>query len=436
MSIGEKPALEAGAVPGPGFWLGINYWPRRKAMYWWKSFDPAEVREEFAQIAALGAHLVRFFLLWEDFQPTPDLVDSVQLNNLVRVMDAAAEHGLKAVPTLLVGNMSGVMWLPSWAFSDAPQRTPVLQISGGAYVHRQARSPFDDQGMLHAQDILAEAVAGVTADHPALHSWDLANEIDQVCAPSTPQAAWVWARLLTQSIQSVSGDILVTYGAHPLSLTTRGITVPSVSDSLDYLAMHGYPMYSDVARGPLDTEFVPFVTALTAQLGSMPVMMQEFGLCTAPPGEDSHWIEDTFLGKTKPQFMASEEDAAAYYAAVLDRLWQIGAMGALAWNYADYAPELWDKPPLDRARRERTFGLVRADMSLKPAADVFHRFSQELASGTLEKRLGPYGGERPVLPAYPEQYYEQPATAFAEAYASYLEARETSADAACRLTRS
>ena len=30
------------------FTLGVNYWPRRKAMYWWSNFDAGEVREEFA----------------------------------------------------------------------------------------------------------------------------------------------------------------------------------------------------------------------------------------------------------------------------------------------------------------------------------------------------------------------------------------------------
>ncbi len=28
------------------FILGVNYWPRKKAMYWWSDFDAGEVREE------------------------------------------------------------------------------------------------------------------------------------------------------------------------------------------------------------------------------------------------------------------------------------------------------------------------------------------------------------------------------------------------------
>ena len=41
------------------------------------------------------------------------------------------------------------------------------------------------------------------------------------------------------------------------------------------------------------------------------------------------------------------------------------AAGAYAWCYADYDARLFDRPPLDNAVRERTFGIVRADGSEK-----------------------------------------------------------------------
>ena len=67
-------------TPGLGdrFVLGVNYWPRRKAMYWWSDFDRIEVEEEFDLIASLGFNVVRLFLLWDDWQPGPGSVDPVQ----------------------------------------------------------------------------------------------------------------------------------------------------------------------------------------------------------------------------------------------------------------------------------------------------------------------------------------------------------------------
>jgi hypothetical protein len=40
------------------FLLGVNYWPRRNAIYWRRNFDAGEVREEFALIRELGLSLV------------------------------------------------------------------------------------------------------------------------------------------------------------------------------------------------------------------------------------------------------------------------------------------------------------------------------------------------------------------------------------------
>ena len=71
------------------FTLGVNYWPRKKAMYWWKDFERAEVESEFAEIAALKLQVVRIFLLWEDFQPKSDRVSDRALSDLGTVLDVA-----------------------------------------------------------------------------------------------------------------------------------------------------------------------------------------------------------------------------------------------------------------------------------------------------------------------------------------------------------
>ena len=67
---------------GAPFRVGVNYWPRRKAMGWWKDFDRGEVADEFDVVADLGMSLVRIFLLWEDFQPQPTTVSRAALADL------------------------------------------------------------------------------------------------------------------------------------------------------------------------------------------------------------------------------------------------------------------------------------------------------------------------------------------------------------------
>ena len=82
------------------FVLGVNYWPRRKAMYWWNNFDAGEVREEFSLICELGLNIVRIFLLWDDFQPEPDKVALDAMKHLITVADIAADNGLGLRPDL------------------------------------------------------------------------------------------------------------------------------------------------------------------------------------------------------------------------------------------------------------------------------------------------------------------------------------------------
>jgi hypothetical protein len=187
--------------------------------------------------------------------------------------------------------------------------------------------------------------------------------------------------------------------------------VDDLASIADEDCMHAYPLYSDVARSPLDPELVPFSCALTAALAGSGrrVLMQEFGLCTAPPGSDGITIQDDFLGAPREQYLASEEEAATYYRSVLERLVETGAAGAYAWCYADYDANLWDRPPLDRAVRERTFGLIRGDGSEKPAAQVFRRFRERKSSSLIASVAA--GGAEP--------YYSDPARHFRDLYASW-----------------
>src|SRR3954470_21827114 len=121
------------------FELGVNYWPRRRAMYMWREPDIGEVREEMAQIADIGFDVVRIFALTQDFLPRAGTVDAAILARLLQVVRAAKDAGLKIVPTLVVINMSGRMWWPDWMLT-----------SGGT-----PRDLFADPALLESQVTLA-----------------------------------------------------------------------------------------------------------------------------------------------------------------------------------------------------------------------------------------------------------------------------------------
>ena len=371
-------------------------------MYMWRGLDLGEVREEMSQIASIGFDVVRIFPLTQDFLPRALSVDEGMVARLVDVVQAAKDAGLKVVPTLVVINMSGQMWWPDW----------MLDKSG------RPGDLFSDPVILKSQALLVESCARALGTNDAIRAFDLANEIDDAQRPKSRDAGREWASVLGDTIRRVSPGIPIRIGNHLPSLsTTNNMRVDDLGAITDEDAMHAYPLYSEVARSFLDPELVPFSCALTSALSGRgrPALMQEFGLCTVSPGRVGQTITDDFLGRPTPQYLASEEEAAKYYDEVLDRLAKTGAAGAYAWCYADYNSQLFDRPPFTTAVRERTFGVVRADGSEKPATDVFRRFRKRRDSGELAM-----GRIAEALDVSADEYYRAPSAHFKRLYGRWV----------------
>lgn len=172
------------------FVLGVNYWPRRKAMYWWSQFDAEEVWVEFALIRSLGMSIARIFLLWDDWQPAPDQVSQGCLRQLETACDIAEQHQLKLDVTFFTGHMSGPNWSPRWMLGgNITGGRPV--VSQGARVRDGYRNPFTDSVALSAERLLLRAVVGRLKDHPAIWMWNLGNEPDLFAWPSDAEAGTV-----------------------------------------------------------------------------------------------------------------------------------------------------------------------------------------------------------------------------------------------------
>ena len=363
---------------GDPFILGVNYWPRRKAMYWWSDFDAGEVQEEFAIIRELGMSLVRIFLLWDDWQPAPDQVNMRALADLETVCDIAADLGLQLNITFFTGHMSGPNWAPAWMLHDGGYPAPGVRqlVSRARVTERGYINMFSDERALAAERLLLRTVVGALAGHPGVGLWNLGNEPDLFAWPSDAAAGRAWVREMAGLIRELDPQHPVTCGLHVASLLQdNGLRVDDVFAETDLAVMHGYPMYIDWARDPLDPDFVPYLCALTSALSGKPCLMEEFGGPTEAPGKPSGVWEWTSYGQPRQQFMASEEDFARYLEQTLPRLVEAGALGAMLWCFADYDPALWDRPPCDESWHERHFGLVRPDDTLKPHAEVIRRFA-------------------------------------------------------------
>jgi endo-1,4-beta-mannosidase len=324
---------------------------------------------------------VRVFLTWEDFQPSSGTVDREMLGRLVAVADLAAELGLALMPTLFTGHMSGVNWIPGWALGGSAGDDRFRVVSGVAIAEGGLRNWYSDPAVADAQTLLAAEAAAALAGHEALWAWDLGNENSNCVIAPTAAAGRAWLGRLTSAIRRADESALLTVGLHMEDLEEDRRLGPSdVSASCDFLSMHGYPIYARWANGPTDEQLLPFLARITRWLGAgRDVLFSEFGLPTlrrAGPSERRAEGDATLL--------VDEDAAAAYTARALEALRCAGCLGAMLWCYSDYSAELWESPPLDLARHERTFGLWRVDGSPKPSVAVLEAFigAERCASDT------------------------------------------------------
>jgi len=376
-------------------------------MRWWSDFDPAEVDEDFARVAANGFDSVRFFLLWEAFQPEPDQVDAAMLERLVTVADMAEDAGLSIVPTFFTGHMSGVGWIPGWALGGTERDDRFRVVSGGHVVPDGLRNWYSDPEMVRAQVLLAGETAAALAGHRALWAWDLGNENSNCVVPPDRDAARRWLAETSGAIRSADDAVAVTIGIHMEDLEQdRHLGPAEAAEACDFLTMHGYPIYATWANSGTDEHLVPFLARITRWLsGGANVLFSEFGLPTAARGEAG----------APP--LVGEDDAARYTRQVLDGLRLAGCTGAMLWCYADYDPRTWNDPPLDQAVHERSFGLWRADGSSKPAVDVVAAFAGAA-------RLTP--PDDAWIDIEPDRYWEQPGIELPRLYRRFSAAIDTS----------
>lgn len=371
----------------------------------WRELDLGQVRAEFAHLRDMGFRVVRFFLLTEDFLPAPMTVATDRVEQLVEVARIAREEQIASIPSLITINMSGKLWWPSWMRDE----------------RGEPKGLYTDPSLLRSQALLVRTCAGALAGDSSVRAFDLTNEIDDALRPPSRDAGWLWTTLLAESVRRAAPGVPIQIGAHlPSLMHDNHMRIDELGAVVDEDCMHAYPLYCDAARGFLDPELVPFSCALTANLaatGRAP-LMQEFGICTAPRGSMGLNVSDNFLGRSRPQYLASEEEGARYYEEVLERLVATGAAGAYAWCYGDYHPDLFDRAPFDTAIRERSFGLVRADGSEKPAGAVVRAFASRLGHRELPAVAVPN-----VLDVTADAYYAAPEQHFRRLYERWVSDR-------------
>ncbi|NLB53705.1 MAG: hypothetical protein GX808_12340 [Syntrophomonadaceae bacterium] len=393
------------------FCIGINYWPIKKAMYWWRNFERTEVEQDFTTLASNKFKLVRIFLTWEDFQPQPDLVSKIALENLLWTADCAERNSLQLIPTFFCGHMSGVNWLPYWMIEDKNDNHSRFRIfCQTSYKTGKIKNYYADNELILAQCEQITAVVKMLCDHPGVHSYDLGNEASNLAIPESRKQGRNWLDKMVSAVKNIT-PAPVTFGMHAEDLEEdRNLWPQDAAEFCDYLCMHAYPFYLSWLKDPFDYMIVPFLTIITEWLSQKPVFMQEFGLPTLPVIHPLLPENDRFKMKSP---LWDEKQAALYYEKTLTALCQQKVPAALSWCFADYSPYFWDLPPLKENHHERYFGLFRHDGSPKEAVGV-------IKEGTWQKDSpGINNGQDFLLDIQRDNFYRDPRKNLADMFAAY-----------------
>ncbi len=247
--------------------------------YWTNEWP--KVEQDFREMKALGANVVRIHLQFARFCPDPDIIDEASIERLGRLLALAQQLSLYL-------DLTG---LGCYHKADVPAWYDAL----------------DEPARWKAQAVFWKAIAARCANSPAVFCYDLMNEPvvpggprepgDWLGPPfagkhfvqfitldpsgrKRPDVAHAWVQTMVEAIRSVDRSHLITVGLVDWSLDRPGLTsgfVPSkIAPSLDFLSIHLYP-----ERGKID-DALETLSAFAA--AGKPVVIEEtFPLkCSGP----------------------------------------------------------------------------------------------------------------------------------------------------------
>lgn len=388
------------------FTLGVTYWPRRAGFRWWSAVDRGEVREDLQRIAGLGCAAVRFCLRWEDVQPAPRKINTPALNAFEQALEYAGEAGLRVVAALFPAALGGALHVPRWAANPDPldelmqlthfgeplvvqSATPTPVVYDGAYQTNLARDQFRDSGTIEAQRYLVYEVVGYFGSHPALMAWQLGEGLERIRKPESSQAIHEWyAKLAETAREGYSRARLLGVTSERGLTNTSGPRPEHIASTCDDIAVAADVPLPLPDLKPMDLDALEFLYTLTAGLAGRPVAVAGLGQPTAPDNRDTR-VADSLYGRSISTYLASYEAQAEFVGQALERLWRAGAAGAWLAAYADYPPDEWRLPPLDRSIRSRTLGLVDAAGREKPVAAALREFAEQPRGNRRPSAIAP-----------------------------------------------
>ncbi|MGW4411084.1 glycoside hydrolase 5 family protein [Nonomuraea sp. NPDC004702] len=336
---------------------GANYVPSAGWFHSWLDLSLDAVRRDFEDLASIGLDHVRVFPIWPWIQPNPGLVRQRGVEDLLAVIDVAAEFGLSVAVDLLQGHLSSFDFLPSWVLTW----------------HR--RSLFTDRGARDAIAAYADRLTRAVATRGNVFAVTLGNEVNNLYPSNatTPEASTAWAAELIDVVRAAAPGLLALH---------------SLYDATWYDPEHPFRPADNVDLGDLTTVHswvFNGVSAIDGPLGPATVShadyLVELAAATSLDPARPVWLQE--IGVPRPD--VPEARTAEFVRRTLDAVTANPALWGVTW---------WCSHDLDRSlsdfpEREYELGLFTVDHRPKPAA-------KELAA-IIDERRGRTEARRPAL---------------------------------------
>jgi endo-1,4-beta-mannosidase len=272
--------------------MGVNYVPSRCWWYSWGDWRPDSIRRDLEDVSSLGFDHIRIQLLWPEFQPNIAYVSEEKLDRLSAFLDLADAAALDVEVTVLDGQLSGFLFIPSW-----------LVDNGNGKVHNFITDP----ALIEAQQFLFDSLGRRIGAHPRFLGFDIANEIHWATIPLgldvTPTQGDAWARALIGACDRVAPGKMHVNGVdkYPLEddeqhvFTRTGLaTIGAASVTHPWEGFGAVPGGLFKQFGPLSTQathYSEFLIQYLQAFASHParkVWIEEFG-CS------KQWVDERVI---------------------------------------------------------------------------------------------------------------------------------------------
>ncbi len=218
--------------------------------YWNLEWD--SVVEDFSEIKALGANVVRIHLQTGKFMNSPEQPNEAALMQLSKLIQLAEDQGLylnltglgcyhkKDVPEWYDELDESARWAVQVQFWTAIAKTSVA--SPAVFCYDLMNEPI-----LPGEKPESEWLAGAFGDKTFVQRISLNLE-----KRTREQVAAAWVKKLCDAIRSVDTQHLITVGVIPWAHVFPGAKplfyAPSVGEPLDFASVHFYPKAGEVQR--------------------------------------------------------------------------------------------------------------------------------------------------------------------------------------------